>query len=480
MSGAARPWSLSSRLRLQVVVAAALPALLAVLLGYTFLVGSAKHELHALVEEELSEATLRLPVAWTVADSFEAVAQRCQSEHPEFPMAWRVIETASGRVLEELGQVSLLRRVEDVPGLAEGVVDFGGSIGGKVVVVDEERSLQLLIDGSVLDGSAQTYLLASSITVAFCVVLAVAAGGFMARRIRRMFARVAQRVSGVGAVGLGDPDQGDPDQGESEQGELLPDEIRDVAGQLQVVLQQTRAASEEARVFTMSLAHELRSPVQNLIGQSEVALMRTRDVASYESTLSAHLAELVNFSDALDNLLTYCTKAQARVERYEQFDLVDEAQIRVRREQQRGERKQVAVSLSHRGDTRMCGDREAVMRGVRNVVANAVDWTPSGGAVTIEIFGDDAGVHIRVEDGGPGLPVELRERVFEPFFQGPAAGARRIGYGLGLAMTKKVVDAHGGRITVTDAASGGARFEIDMSRNALDSDSAPAGLTQPY
>ena len=458
MSGMRGSWSLSRSLRLHVLVSATLPLLIAVVVGYSFLAGSVARELDALVDEELSEATLRLPEGWEPGLHFKKIADRCQFEHPEFPMAWRVLQTESGQVLGEFGVPRLFERSGTLRTPSADVVRLGSSMVAKTVAVDRGRSLALLIDGSVLNGGIQTYVLTSALTLSFCFVLALVAGGVTAGRIRRLFRKVASRVA------VQAPLDGGVASGTDADDDRLPEEIREVAGQLQVVLQQVRSASEEARVFTMSLAHELRSPVQNLIGQSEVALMRPRDAAAYKLTLTQHLGELIHFSDALDNLLTYCAQPHARIERHEQFDLWEEAQIRLRREQQRGERKQVTVTLSCHGDTRMRGDREAVMRGVRNVVANAVDWTPAGSAVDVKIFGDEAGVHVTVEDGGPGLPEALREKIFEPFFQGPSADSRRIGYGLGLAMTKKVVDAHDGKIAVEDGAAGGARFVIDMAR----------------
>ncbi|MFT4839843.1 MAG: signal transduction histidine kinase [Planctomycetota bacterium] len=459
MSRQRKPWTLARSLRLHIVVSATLPLVIAIIVGYSLLLGSLTRELDSLVDEELSEANLRLPDAWQAVRDFGVIADRCQSEHLNFPMAWRIVSGQSGTEVGDFGVVELLDRIDILPKAGSGVVHLDNLMAAKTMTIDGGHVLSLAIDGSVLEASLHSYEIASALTLGFCVLLALIAAGVTAARIRRLFSKVA---SGVPLETRSELGQTMDDAGSYEE---LPEEIREVAEQLHAVLQDIRQVADESRVFTMSLAHELRSPVQNLIGQSEVALMRTRDVNSYKETLTAHLDELVNFSDALDNLLTYCTQPHARMERHEQFDLAEEAQIRLRREQQRGGRKQVSVSLSHRGDTNLCGDREAVMRGIRNVVANAVDWSPPGGVVNVEIVGDCAGVHVTVVDSGPGLPIELREKVFEPFFQGPSTGKARIGYGLGLAMTKKVAEFHGGRVVIDDAEAGGARFVIDFGRD---------------
>lgn len=96
-----------------------------------------------------------------------------------------------------------------------------------------------------------------------------------------------------------------------------------------------------------------------------------------------------------------------------------------------------------------------------NLMLNAMEVTPQGGSVRIRAEETSAGVVIEVEDEGPGVPLELRARVFEPFFstKGPRAG------GLGLSISRRIVDEAGGRIEVGEGAAGGARFQVTLSRH---------------
>ena len=102
-------------------------------------------------------------------------------------------------------------------------------------------------------------------------------------------------------------------------------------------------------------------------------------------------------------------------------------------------------------------DEEGIRQALLNLVGNALDVTPEGGAVRIAaaLVGDD--VRIEVADSGPGVPPEMRERIFEPFFT-----TRRQGTGLGLAVVERVALSHGGAVRILDAPEGGALFRIEM------------------
>jgi signal transduction histidine kinase len=111
-------------------------------------------------------------------------------------------------------------------------------------------------------------------------------------------------------------------------------------------------------------------------------------------------------------------------------------------------------------------DPDAIAIVIDNLLRNAIDHSKADQVVTISV---GSGPTIAVEDRGPGVPTELRTRIFEPFARGRATDrAAGTGLGLGLAICRRIVDGHGGTIDVGDRAGGGARFVVQLpaSRNA--------------
>jgi signal transduction histidine kinase len=114
---------------------------------------------------------------------------------------------------------------------------------------------------------------------------------------------------------------------------------------------------------------------------------------------------------------------------------------------------------------RVRGDVAALRRALDNLVANAVKFAASGGWLAVRAASrpDEGTVVVRVEDRGPGIPRDERERVFEPFFRGPAAERNATpGSGLGLSLVRHVVRAHGGRVHVEGREGGGAAVVLEL------------------
>jgi signal transduction histidine kinase len=163
----------------------------------------------------------------------------------------------------------------------------------------------------------------------------------------------------------------------------------------------------------------------------------------------------------VDNLVAFSSVDEARRRHLaETFDLAAEARLRLGREIERARKRGIELVLRADEPLVVAGDRESLLLALRNVVTNAIEWSPPGSRAEVRMLAGADGIEIVVDDGGPGVPAAERARIFEPFHTGRAANGRRVGFGLGLALTDSAVRAQGGRIEVGDSPLGGARFRI--------------------
>lgn len=452
-----RSWSLAGRLtRLFVVTTLVFVGTIAVT-SAIFLHSSVQAEVDQMASEELEEvdASYRNS-SFTIQGFDEDIVKEERERHPDLPMAWRIWDdsTTKGTVIER-GDVYLL--TPTIPARSDDahpkrLIDdrrYG------TVRINDQVSVGLVLDGRTRAARMTNFLWTAGILLLVSVLATLVVARIFFQRVTGLLHTVAERTRSAR------PNESEPHF----RIEGAPREIEEVVEALQDSLGKIRHESEQARVFTAGIAHELRSPVQNLIGETEVALIAQRDVATYRGVLQSHLEELRALGDAIDNLVTICSQNETRrTSLRETFDLAHEAQLRLRREQALAERLGIELDIDLKGDAEVHGDREAILRAVRNLTQNAIQWSPPGGRVAVEIEGHKDDVRITVDDEGPGVPTELQERIFEPFFRGPSAQGRRIGYGLGLALTRTAAEDQGGTVAVKPSPQGGARFELVLPR----------------
>ncbi len=215
------------------------------------------------------------------------------------------------------------------------------------------------------------------------------------------------------------------------------------------------------RQFAADASHELRTPLTVISTNLEVARRKPRDAAHWEHVADGTLAEVRRMHSLMDKLLEL-SRAGAAGLRHEARDLRAIAAGAIERAQPVAGKREIALELA--GPEGIFGtvDQDAIGIVLDNLLRNAIDHSKDGATVLVTV---EAGPKIHVDDRGPGVPVEIRERIFEPFARGVhgktdrAAGS---GFGLGLAICKRIVDGHGGKVTVGDREGGGARFTVTL------------------
>jgi len=234
----------------------------------------------------------------------------------------------------------------------------------------------------------------------------------------------------------------------------IGDEVTDLGQTLNTMIDRIQSASLRQRQFISDASHELRSPVASIRAQLESAL-RVPDEVDWPDVAGIVLAEDQRLEHLVTNLLDLARLEEGRVAPRAEVDL-DEVVLA-----QRPRMTSVTLDLAGVSAGRVWGHEAEVTSVVRNLLDNAARHAESLVQVSLRTVGP--WVVLQVSDDGPGVPVEDRERVFERFARLQDGRARdEGGVGLGLALTKRIVEQHGGRISVEDGPLGGASFVVSL------------------
>jgi len=245
----------------------------------------------------------------------------------------------------------------------------------------------------------------------------------------------------------------------------LPSELEALAATFNEMLDRLEESFERLSRFSADIAHELRTPIQNMRGGAEVALGRPRPADEYREALASSLEECEVLSRLIDSLLFL-----ARAESPEAHLALESLDVGKELESVRSFYDAAAtaagVSLSADCPTPLPArlDRTLFQRAVANLVGNALAATPRGGAVRIHAREEASGVRVEVVDTGSGIAPEVLPRIFDRFYRVDGSRSKSSGgSGLGLAIVKCIAEMHGGSIAIASAPGSGTRVTLRLA-----------------
>jgi two-component system OmpR family sensor kinase len=333
--------------------------------------------------------------------------------------------------LEDAGDVLLLKRAVDVGGDSPATI----TVGQPLAPVDRAQ-----------EGLAKTFLIAGSLTVAAALLAGVIAAARISSPLRRM-AGVAS------AVDAGDLSDRMPERGAGE--------VEQLAESFNRMLDRLEDAFAGQRGFVSDASHELRTPLTAIRGQIEI-LGRSKSPSREEvdATVTEVSREIARMDRLVEDLTLLASSDEGIAYRATFLELRPFIADTAASVAQAAGRR-VELGTVPRGRLTADGDRLAQV--LRNLLHNAIEHTGAPGVVRVSASARADRVRIAVDDDGPGIPADERERVFDRFHRtDPSRSRRGGGSGLGLAIARAIVEAHGGRIWADTSPEGGARVAFEL------------------
>ena len=338
------------------------------------------------------------------------------------------------------------------------IADEVKKLADSLVAITVDRATTLISENRTAFVESQgLFITVALVSVLVAVLLGYLLSGSIVGPVRRMQTRLA-------AIASGDFSSHVQVSNRDELGSLATylNRMNDELGRL---YEELETASRHKSEFLATMSHELRTPLNAIIGFSQVLKQQmygplNEKQADYvDDVLSSgqHLLTLIN--DILDLAKVEAGRMELQPSTFELPELLENAASMVR---ERATRQGTGLTVAtDKSVGAMEGDERKVKQILFNLLSNAVKFTPSGGTVTLAARAADGQVVISVRDTGIGISAEDQEKIFEEFYQVGNSRTQE-GTGLGLALTRRLVELHHGRLAVESEVGVGSTFTATM------------------
>jgi two-component system OmpR family sensor kinase len=239
----------------------------------------------------------------------------------------------------------------------------------------------------------------------------------------------------------------------------LPEEVRPLVHELNLLFVRLRQAFKAQKHFVADAAHELRSPLAALKLQVQ-GLQRAADDATRELAVARLAAGIDRATRLVEQMLALARHeaSAAAGAQPEAVSLPEVARLAISDTVAAAQSRDIDIGIARADPATVQGQPEALRMLLRNLIDNAVKYTPAGGRVDVGVAAGAGGIEMSVDDSGPGLPDSERERVLDRFYR--AGDGHVPGSGLGLSIVKSIADLHGAAVTLERSPLGGLRVLV--------------------
>ena len=296
-------------------------------------------------------------------------------------------------------------------------------------------------------------------------ILILLFGLYLSRSIARP---VREAADGASLLAAGDLSLRLSERGPGEVGELTRsfNEMAGRLGETRRELEEQNAQLRESERLKSDLvntvSHELRTPLSGVLGFTKLLLTRDFDSETRRHYLGIIDAQARRLAELIDDFLDMRRIEEGRFERAKELvDMVTLLREEAQLYSQQSPKHQLAVEVGPR-PLPVMGNPDRLRQVIGNLISNAIKYSPQGGIIEISAEAENGSVRVEIRDEGMGIPPSQQPQIFTKFFRGDAAASGITGTGLGLAVSRDIIESHGGRIGFTSAEGEGTTFFVEL------------------